>query len=340
MADLKISALPPASTPLAGTEVLPIVQSGTTRKVSVSDLTAGRAVSAGDLSYTGTLTGSTGILNIGSGQLYKDATGRVGVATASPSTNLSVGDDSTSVSRQISLHGPASGANNGASINVRNGTDTVFAVGNASNIIGGAYSSDAMLFWGNAALRFYGNGAERARIDSSGNLTVNTGNLVLGTAGKGITTSVTNGNINLIPTGSGIVASDSGHSFNKIASRRVSKAVAKSGTAVLTVTPVSTTSTHLAVRIDINVAFTNSTNLQYHAGYLVLTCDQTTNGGGTAIAEYYNGTVGNFVVATTDFVVTRPGSGQLVVTYTNNNGADSNNIEFAVTGVFDAATIA
>lgn len=186
MADLKISALPPASTPLAGTEVLPIVQSGTTRKVSVSDLTAGRAVSAGDLSYTGTLTGSTGVLNIGSGQLYKDAGGRVGIATASPSTNLSVGDDSTSVSRQISLHGPASGTNNGASINVRNGTDTVFAVGNASNIIGGAYSSDAMLFWGNAALRFYGNGAERARIDSSGNITASTGNLVVGTAGKGI----------------------------------------------------------------------------------------------------------------------------------------------------------
>jgi hypothetical protein len=45
MADTKISALPPASTPLAGTEVLPIVQSGTTSKVSIGDLTAGRAVS-------------------------------------------------------------------------------------------------------------------------------------------------------------------------------------------------------------------------------------------------------------------------------------------------------
>lgn len=46
MADTKISALTAASTPLAGTEVLPIVQSGTTVKVAVSDLTAGRAVSA------------------------------------------------------------------------------------------------------------------------------------------------------------------------------------------------------------------------------------------------------------------------------------------------------
>lgn len=46
MADKKISALPAASTPLAGTEVLPIVQGGTTDQVSVANLTAGRAVSA------------------------------------------------------------------------------------------------------------------------------------------------------------------------------------------------------------------------------------------------------------------------------------------------------
>jgi hypothetical protein len=46
MADKKISALTAATTPLAGTEVLPIVQSGTTVKVAVSDLTAGRAIAA------------------------------------------------------------------------------------------------------------------------------------------------------------------------------------------------------------------------------------------------------------------------------------------------------
>jgi hypothetical protein len=50
MADKKISALTSATTPLAGTEVLPIVQSGATVKVPVSDLTAGRAVSG--LSFT------------------------------------------------------------------------------------------------------------------------------------------------------------------------------------------------------------------------------------------------------------------------------------------------
>jgi hypothetical protein len=44
MADLKISQLTGATTPLAGTEVLPIVQSGSTVKVSVANLTAGRDV--------------------------------------------------------------------------------------------------------------------------------------------------------------------------------------------------------------------------------------------------------------------------------------------------------
>lgn len=52
MADKKISALTGATTPLAGTEVLPIVQSGATVKVPVSDLTAGRAISATQLTLT------------------------------------------------------------------------------------------------------------------------------------------------------------------------------------------------------------------------------------------------------------------------------------------------
>jgi len=40
MADAKISALPAVSTPIAGTEVLPIVQSSTTKKVSVVEMQA------------------------------------------------------------------------------------------------------------------------------------------------------------------------------------------------------------------------------------------------------------------------------------------------------------
>jgi hypothetical protein len=46
MADVKISALPGATTPLDGTEILPIVQGGITEQVSVANLTAGRTVAA------------------------------------------------------------------------------------------------------------------------------------------------------------------------------------------------------------------------------------------------------------------------------------------------------
>ena len=46
MSNSKISALTSASTPLAGSETLPIVQSSATKQVSVANLTAGRAVSA------------------------------------------------------------------------------------------------------------------------------------------------------------------------------------------------------------------------------------------------------------------------------------------------------
>jgi hypothetical protein len=63
MADTKISALPASTTPLAGTEVLPIVQSGATKQVSVANLTAGRAISATSV------TASTGNFVVGtSGQ--------------------------------------------------------------------------------------------------------------------------------------------------------------------------------------------------------------------------------------------------------------------------------
>jgi len=61
MADLKISQLTASTTPLAGTEVLPIVQSNTTKQVSVANLTAGRAVSASSLTAsTGDITATAG----------------------------------------------------------------------------------------------------------------------------------------------------------------------------------------------------------------------------------------------------------------------------------------
>lgn len=53
MADKKISALTAATTPLAGSEVLPIVQGGVTVKVSVDNLTTGKVVTTGPIISVG-----------------------------------------------------------------------------------------------------------------------------------------------------------------------------------------------------------------------------------------------------------------------------------------------
>lgn len=82
MADVKISALPAATTPLAGTEVLPIVQSSTTKQVSIANVTAGRAISASSLTLTTPLSvanGGTGLTSLTAGYIpYGNGTGAFG----------------------------------------------------------------------------------------------------------------------------------------------------------------------------------------------------------------------------------------------------------------------
>ena len=96
-----------------------------------------------NLAYTGTLTGGTGVVNLGSGQVYKDASGNVGIGTSSPLTKLHL-QDNAAVFIQMTDSG------DGASRIGQNGTALTFGVDAA-------------------------NGAtERARIDSSGNLLVGT----------------------------------------------------------------------------------------------------------------------------------------------------------------------
>ena len=120
MPSQKISALPAASTPLAGTEVLPIVQGGVTVKVSAADVTAGRAVSAssltlgtalavtsggtGQTSYTdgqlliGNTTGNTltkATLTAGSGVTITNGSGSVTIAATGSGTVTSVGGTGT-----------------------------------------------------------------------------------------------------------------------------------------------------------------------------------------------------------------------------------------------------
>jgi hypothetical protein len=62
----------------------------TTSSTNLSFVPSTGTLTATNLAYTGTLTGGTGIVNLGSGQFYKDASGNVGIGTSSPVSPLTV----------------------------------------------------------------------------------------------------------------------------------------------------------------------------------------------------------------------------------------------------------
>lgn len=96
MADVKISALPSATTPLAGTEAVPIVQSGATKQVAVSSiLSAGLPVEASSLnaSLNAPATYATSFFTNTASTGYVQHVYQVGVAGADgqASTNYAPG---------------------------------------------------------------------------------------------------------------------------------------------------------------------------------------------------------------------------------------------------------
>jgi hypothetical protein len=145
MADKKISALTGATTPLAGSEVLPIVQSGATVKVSVADLTAGRATSA--LSYA--------------------AGNNIGFNNTAPLLYSGM---------ELNTNDPNVSTRNWGVVASYNAFGDLCFV--QSNTRGGAVIGGTVMGEFSA---------------SGGNLKVNTGNLVIGTSGKGIDFSATPG---------------------------------------------------------------------------------------------------------------------------------------------------
>ena len=207
MADLKISALTAASTPLAGTEVLPIVQSSTTVKVAVSDLTAGRTFSALGMTLTSTDAGATAAPLL---DLYRDS--------GSPAASDTLGEiefngeDSagnkqayglihasilspTSTSEQGQLHFETATAGAltekmiiGTSNLVINEIGAVFNV----RIEG---DTDANLFYTDATNSRIGVGtiSPAEKLDVVGNIK-SSGNVIFGTSGKGIQGTTTNDN--------------------------------------------------------------------------------------------------------------------------------------------------
>ena len=152
MANTKISALTSATTPLAGTEVLPIVQSGATVKVDVNNLTSGRSISVSDLTITG-LTASKPVFTDASKVLT--STGVVPVANGG--TNVSA----ASITAFNNITGyTASGATGTTSTNL-------------------VFSTSPSI----TTPTIVGNG------------TFSTGNVVIGTAGKGVDFSANGGDI-------------------------------------------------------------------------------------------------------------------------------------------------
>jgi hypothetical protein len=105
-----------------------------------------------DLAYTGTLSGGTGVVNLGSGQFYKASDGKVGVGTNNPALKLSVNGDL--------WQGNGSGVEIGRITNASGWYD----FGGSANVNGAQMSHGG-------TLRFLTASTERMRVDSAGRVT-------------------------------------------------------------------------------------------------------------------------------------------------------------------------
>ena len=130
--------------------------------------------------YTGTFTGGTGIVNLGSGQFYKDASGNVGIGTASPAYKLEVsgsavrianGSNGSAFNNGLIFDNTASASPNNylPAINWNTGTLT-WATIDGFRAAGGGYGGDLRF----STMNTGSTNTERMRIDSSGNLLVGT----------------------------------------------------------------------------------------------------------------------------------------------------------------------
>lgn len=154
MADLKISQLTSATTPLTGTEVLPIVQSGSTVKVAISDVTAGRAISASGVTISG------GTIN---GVAYLNASRVVTTGTGLTFDGTNLGLAFGAAKRVAVVF--SNDYRNGVIFDGDNRTTQVFAT-TAAGDAGGAIIFSTRQGAGSSATDY---GTERGRISATGN---------------------------------------------------------------------------------------------------------------------------------------------------------------------------
>jgi hypothetical protein len=177
MADKKISQLTNATTPLAGTEVLPVVQGGNTVKVSVDNLTAGKTVKAA--------TFDTDIA------AAKVTLSGIALAAGGSDTNVNVEINPKGASGSVVVKTsnvfaqPVTTANVAYFRAVNAGGTAYLGLDSSSAGLSTAY---ALNLWhsGNYPIVFGTNDTQRGRWDTSGNLKIENGNLVVSTAAKGI----------------------------------------------------------------------------------------------------------------------------------------------------------
>jgi len=111
----------------------------------------------------GAITGSTNVINIGSGQIYKDASGNVGIGTTSPATQLQINSSAATYSDQL---------------RIRNTNFGNADIGVGSGIMAIATDMANITFHTSSNLGTTGSSVpsnERLRIDSSGNVGIGTG---------------------------------------------------------------------------------------------------------------------------------------------------------------------
>lgn len=185
MADLKISQLTGATTPLAGTEVLPIVQSSSTVRVSVANLTAGRAVSASSLALTTPLPTTSGGTALASftnkGVVYASSTSALatGSALEFDGTNFGVGTGGNTMNHQSVIY---RGGANAVYQQIGNG---LTGLGVSQGVRLGLTSAGASELYTINSFTLYVDGTAGFSLDSSRNVSAGTdNNQTLGSAAK------------------------------------------------------------------------------------------------------------------------------------------------------------